>query len=123
MRSNSCARSHPRRPSCSSWSTKPLNLRWLSKSLPDSAPMPKDELFSEREMFKPCVVIPVYNHERAVGSVVTGILAQRLPCILVDDGSGPACAAVLDGLAAATPEQITLLRHSVNRGKGGAVMT
>jgi len=74
-------------------------------------------------MFKPCVVIPVYNHERAVGSVVNGILAQRLPCILVDDGSGPGCAAVLDGLAAATPEQITLLRHSVNRGKGGAVMT
>ena len=74
-------------------------------------------------MFKPCAVIPVYNHERAVGAVVEGVLAQRLPCILVDDGSAAACAAVLDECVSARPEQITLLRHPVNRGKGGAVLT
>jgi glycosyltransferase involved in cell wall biosynthesis len=85
--------------------------------------MPKDKLISERQMFKPCAVIPVYNHERAVGAVVEGVLAQRLPCILVDDGSAAACAAVLDQLASARPEQITLLRHPVNRGKGAAVLT
>ena len=39
-------------------------------------------------MFKPCVVIPVYNHEHAIGAVVQGVLAQKLPCIVVDDGSG-----------------------------------
>ena len=54
-------------------------------------------------MFKPCVVIPVYNHEQAIGRVVQGVLAQKLPCIVVDDGSGRECAGVLDALAAAAP--------------------
>ena len=74
-------------------------------------------------MFKPCVVIPVYNHERAVSAVVEAVVAERLPCILVDDGSAPGCAGVLDALAAARPNEIMLLRHAVNRGKGGAVLT
>jgi len=74
-------------------------------------------------MFKPCAVIPVYNHQGAVTAVVNGVLAQQLPCIVVDDGSVPGCAAVLDGLAGAKPNRITLLRHSVNRGKGAAVLT
>jgi glycosyltransferase involved in cell wall biosynthesis len=74
-------------------------------------------------MFKPCVVIPVYNHEQAIGAVVQGVLAQRLSCILVDDGSGHECAGVLDALVAATPEQLILIRHPVNRGKGSAVLT
>jgi glycosyltransferase involved in cell wall biosynthesis len=74
-------------------------------------------------MFNPCVVIPIYNHERAIGAVVGGVLAQKLPCILVDDGSGPACAGVLDALTAATPKKISLLRHPNNRGKGAAVLS
>jgi glycosyltransferase involved in cell wall biosynthesis len=74
-------------------------------------------------MFKPCVVIPVYNHEHAVGIVTSAVLALGLPCILVDDGSTPACARVLDALADAAPGAITLLRHEVNRGKGAAVLT
>ena len=74
-------------------------------------------------MFKPCVVIPVYNHEHAIGGVVQGVLAQQLPCIVVDDGSGRECAGVLDALAAAAPGKIILIRHPVNRGKGSAVLT
>ena len=74
-------------------------------------------------MIRPCAVIPVYNHQAAVTAVVSGVLAQQLACIVVDDGSTPACAAVLDGLAAATPSQVTLLRHRANRGKGAAVLT
>jgi len=74
-------------------------------------------------MFKPCVVIPVYNHEHAVGVVTSAVLALGLPCILVDDGSTPACAGVLDTLADGAPGAITLLRHEVNRGKGAAVLT
>jgi len=74
-------------------------------------------------MFNPCVVIPVYNHERAIGAVAHGVLAQELSCILVDDGSGPECARVLDALVAGAPSQITLLRHTNNRGKGSAVLT
>jgi glycosyltransferase involved in cell wall biosynthesis len=74
-------------------------------------------------MFKPCVVIPVYNHERAVGAVVAAVVAQNLPCVLVDDGSAPECAGVLDQLVAASPTKITLIRQPVNRGKGSAVLT
>jgi glycosyltransferase involved in cell wall biosynthesis len=74
-------------------------------------------------MISTCVVIPVYNHEAAVVAVVNEILAQNLPCILVDDGSSPLCAAVLDGLAAARPREITLIRHEFNRGKGAAVLS
>jgi glycosyltransferase involved in cell wall biosynthesis len=74
-------------------------------------------------MFKPCVLIPVYNHEHAIGAVVDAVRATGLPCILIDDGSTPACAQVLDRLAAQMPQQIHLLRHDVNRGKGCAVVT
>jgi glycosyltransferase involved in cell wall biosynthesis len=74
-------------------------------------------------MFQPCVVIPVYNHEHAIGNVLAQVLAHGLPVILVDDGCSAACAAVLDGLAAAHPERVVLERHAVNQGKGGAVLT
>ena len=74
-------------------------------------------------MFRPCVVIPVYNHEHAIGNVLAQVLAHGLPVILVDDGCSAACAAVLDRLAAAYPERVVLERHTVNQGKGGAVLT
>lgn len=74
-------------------------------------------------MFKPCVVIPVYNHEHAIAAVVRGVLAQNLSCIVVDDGSSSGCARMLDALVAGAPTHITLIRHPVNRGKGSAVLT
>ena len=74
-------------------------------------------------MFKPCVVIPVFDHEGAVRAVVSGVLSQNLPCVLVDDGSSTGCFSTLNEMAVASPELITLLRHPVNRGKGGAVLT
>jgi glycosyltransferase involved in cell wall biosynthesis len=72
---------------------------------------------------KLCVVIPVFNHEHAVGAVVSAVLTQHLPCILIDDASSPACGGVLDALVADHPNTVTLLRHKKNLGKGGAVMT
>jgi glycosyltransferase involved in cell wall biosynthesis len=71
--------------------------------------------------FRPCVVIPVYNHEHAIGAVVASIHAQRIPIILIDDGSNAACAAELDRLS--THSDVMLLRHANNRGKGAAVCT
>jgi len=72
--------------------------------------------------FRPCIVIPVYNHEGAIGGVVARLLAHGVPCILVDDGSTPACAQVLDTLARQHPDAVTLVRLPVNQGKGAAVM-
>lgn len=72
-------------------------------------------------MHNPCAVIPVYNHETAIGTVVDALLAQGLPCILVDDASEPSCATVLDALA--ERDNVHLVRLTANQGKGGAVMT
>jgi glycosyltransferase involved in cell wall biosynthesis len=74
-------------------------------------------------MFNPCVVIPVYNHQTAVAGVVSAVRARNLQCILVDDGSSSQCAEILDAIAAAQPEEIVLLRHKTNQGKGAAVLT
>lgn len=67
------------------------------------------------------VVIPVYNHGAAIGAVVADVRAHGLPVILVDDGSEPNCAAVLDALTA-NDDAITLVRLQTNQGKGGAMM-
>jgi glycosyltransferase involved in cell wall biosynthesis len=68
---------------------------------------------------RPVVVIPVYNHERAITAVVDGVQRHQLPLILVDDGSNPACAAVLDALA--KRDGVRLVRRTANGGKGAAV--
>jgi glycosyltransferase involved in cell wall biosynthesis len=75
------------------------------------------------ERFHPVVLIPVYDHEHAIGTVVAAVLRHDVPCMLVDDGSSPVCAQVLDQLAAAAPGRVTLVRHAENRGKGAAVLT
>lgn len=73
-----------------------------------------------RPSFVPCAVIPVFNHERAVGRVADAVLAAGLRCVLVDDASGPECARELDRLAA-SGRDVTLVRLPRNLGKGGAV--
>ena len=70
-------------------------------------------------MHNPCAVIPVYNHEHALPVVVAALHEAGLPCVLVDDASSPACAAVMDQLA--TQANTYLVRLPVNQGKGGAL--
>jgi glycosyltransferase involved in cell wall biosynthesis len=68
-----------------------------------------------------CALVPVYDHERAVGATVASLRAHGLAVILVDDGSGPSCAGVLRRLAA-EDSNVHLLRLAENQGKGAAVM-
>ena len=70
-------------------------------------------------MHNPCALITVYNHEAAVPAVVRSLLEHGLPCLLVDDGSSPACAAVLAQLASL--DNVSLITLPTNQGKGGAV--
>lgn len=70
--------------------------------------------------FRPLVVIPVYDHEHAIGAMVDGVLAAGQSCLLVDDGSRESCAAELRRQA--TREGVRLLRLERNRGKGGAML-
>jgi glycosyltransferase involved in cell wall biosynthesis len=71
--------------------------------------------------FNPCAIVPVFDHEHAVARVVAGVRAAGLACVLVDDGSGPACARELDRLAA-TVAHTSVLRLPVNGGKGAAML-
>lgn len=71
--------------------------------------------------FRPCAVIPVYNHERTLPGVVAALLAEDLPCILVDDASRPEAAQVIEQLA--EHPHVHLVRHLQNQGKGGAVIS
>lgn len=70
----------------------------------------------------PLVIIPVFDHERAIGAMVEGVLKAGTDCLLVDDGSGAACARVLDALTLAHAPRVRLLRLERNQGKGGAVL-
>lgn len=72
-------------------------------------------------MFKPCVIVPVYNHERAIAAVVDGVRRHDVHVFLVDDGCSKACVVELQRLG--TLPRVTLLVHSRNRGKGAAVCT
>jgi glycosyltransferase involved in cell wall biosynthesis len=71
-------------------------------------------------MFEVAVVVPVYNHGAGAQRVVARVREQDLYCIVVDDGSDAAHAALLDALV---PDAgISLLRLPSNQGKGAAVM-
>ncbi|VCU71371.1 Glycosyl transferase family 2 [Pigmentiphaga humi] len=68
-----------------------------------------------------CAIVPVYNHGATVAGVVRSLRAQGLDTLLVDDGSAPDCATVLDGLVRTIPGT-WLLRRRDNGGKGAAVL-
>ncbi len=71
---------------------------------------------------KTCVIIPVYNHQEAIGHVVGALKPFGLPCYLVNDGSSPACSAALKQLAEQGRDWLTLYERAHNGGKGAAVM-
>ncbi|WP_417360351.1 MULTISPECIES: glycosyltransferase family 2 protein [Gammaproteobacteria] len=72
--------------------------------------------------FRPCLVVPVYNHGPAARRTLPRLVETGLPLVVVDDGSAPEHGAVLDELATRY-SAITLVRHDQNQGKGGAVIT
>lgn len=71
---------------------------------------------------KPCIIIPVYNHEHAISRVVARLKDYGLPCLLVNDGSSAACSTVLADIARQEAGWITLINLPENGGKGAAVI-
>ncbi|MDO5685879.1 MAG: glycosyltransferase family 2 protein [Neisseria sp.] len=65
-------------------------------------------------------VIPHYNHETTLGSVVQAMRALDLDCLIVDDGSTAAARTVLHQLAADDLRTLLYLRDQ-NGGKGAAM--
>ncbi len=69
-----------------------------------------------------CIIIPHYNHERQFLAFLPKILTVGLPCIIVDDGSSKeSLACIRDSVA--KHENVTLVEHGHNRGKGAAVIS
>ncbi|MFV8782822.1 glycosyltransferase family 2 protein [Microbulbifer sp. SA54] len=68
-----------------------------------------------------CFVIPVYNHEGAIGGTLDSLRAFGIPCVLIDDGCDQACRETLKRLAAAEPDWLHLVVREKNGGKGAAV--
>ena len=73
--------------------------------------------------FRPCIVIPYYNHPRTIAGVLQTLQHLGLHCFVVDDASDPASRRVVQDVAEREKGWVTLLSHAVNQGKGGAVMT
>jgi glycosyltransferase involved in cell wall biosynthesis/2-polyprenyl-3-methyl-5-hydroxy-6-metoxy-1,4-benzoquinol methylase len=79
------------------------------------------------------ILIPVYNEEEFIGTVLERVLAAPLPAtphpqgrelIVVDDASRDGSVESIEEFIAAHPEApIRLIRHPVNRGKGAAIRT
>ncbi len=70
--------------------------------------------------FRPCALVPVYNHGSTAGAVVAALAAQKLPVILVDDGSDARTRDLLSAIAGRTPG-CALFTMPRNQGKGAAV--
>ena len=71
--------------------------------------------------FKPCLLIPIYNHGSSIRATVERLSCFKLPIFIVDDGSDTATRSILAELA---EEQalVRLFHLPVNGGKGSAVM-
>jgi glycosyltransferase involved in cell wall biosynthesis len=71
---------------------------------------------------KPCIIIPVYNHEHAIAKVIAQLKPYAIPCLLINDGSSSACLKVLENCARQETTWVTLLNRDENGGKGAAVI-
>ena len=70
-----------------------------------------------------CIVVPHYDHLDQFRRFLPELADVGIPLIVVDDASTAAVAESLSELLEGIDVEASLIRHSSNRGKGGAVMT
>lgn len=71
--------------------------------------------------FRPCFLIPCYNHGKTVPAVVKSLISFGYPMLIVDDGSNAETKQILADVIASN-DGITLITLAENQGKGGAVI-
>jgi glycosyltransferase involved in cell wall biosynthesis len=69
-----------------------------------------------------CLLVPHYNHVRALSDFLPKLQSTGLPCIVVDDGSQAEQLQDLTDLLADV-DGFELVKHDQNQGKGAAMMT
>lgn len=62
-----------------------------------------------------CVLVPSYNEERAIGSIIRSLRQRGLTIYVVDDGSTDRTAEI------ASAEGAVVVRHRLNKGKGASI--
>lgn len=70
--------------------------------------------------FRPCIVIPIYDHGSTIRALAAALSPRGLPIYIVDDGSQEATRAELERLARDFPP-VRLHRFAQNSGKGTAM--
>ena len=71
--------------------------------------------------FRPCIIIPVYNHEHIIASMIERLHAMSLFCIVINDGSNKSCSETLSKIASSM-SNVILRSFDNNQGKGQAVI-
>ena len=71
--------------------------------------------------FRPVLLLPHYNHIEQLRRFLPALQATGYPILVVDDGSDGDELEILRKMAAL--EELELVVHTTNRGKGAAVMT
>src|SRR5712671_1527280 len=75
------------------------------------------------------ILVPLYNEEEFVGPLLQRVLDAPLPdgmdreIIVVDDGSTDGSAEIAEEIARCHPDNILVIRHGRNQGKGAAIRT
>lgn len=73
--------------------------------------------------FRPCIVIPHYNHPRSLATTVQRLRALDVPVWITDDGSEQSARAEAHAVVNAASPQVRLVQHEHNLGKGAAVIS
>ena len=80
-----------------------------------------ESVLHNNQAFRPAVLIPVYDHEKAIIHTLAEVLKYDCPVLLVDDGSGETCQKVLNTLCSDHSDRVSLVRLNRNSGKGAAL--
>lgn len=72
--------------------------------------------------FNPCCIVPVYNNDSTVSDLVKGVLAQNIPCLVVNDGSNDRTRSTVETIKS-NFSKLLIINHDRNYGKGAAITT
>jgi glycosyltransferase involved in cell wall biosynthesis len=64
-----------------------------------------------------CIIVPIYNEEQVVRSIIQSLVIENFTTVIVDDGSSDNSLQLISDLS------VIILKHSTNFGQGSALQT